>query len=248
MRSLTGTRSKRRRATGPWSEVFSQRLRSRIHRGGQGRGGRARLCRRLHRAARLRDDLPALHGLHPRRRPVLMRRSATCSPRHRTNIRASPRPAPARSGSKMPARPGSPASSAIRHDAAGTLTSGGSIANLTAVVAAREARDPEGGGAVYVTRFAHHCIDKALHIAGRGRSPQAADRDRRRYRMSVEALEAGARRRPPQRHPAMARRRFCGDRRHRRDRSAAGDRRSLPPLWRLAPCRRRLWRPVLAVR
>ena len=65
-------------------------------------------------------------------------------------------------------------------DAAGTLTSGGSIANLTAIVAAREARDPDGGGAVYVTRFAHHCVDKALHIAGRGRSPRAHDRDRRR--------------------------------------------------------------------
>jgi glutamate/tyrosine decarboxylase-like PLP-dependent enzyme len=40
-------------------------------------------------------------------------------------------------------------------EAAGTLTSGGSIANLTAIVTAREARDPDGGGAVYVTRFAH---------------------------------------------------------------------------------------------
>jgi len=75
------------------------------------------------------------------------------------------------------------------HDAAGTLTSGGSIANLTAIVTAREARDPDGGGAIYVTRFAHYCIDKALHIAGRGRSPKriiATDED---YHMSVEALE-----------------------------------------------------------
>src|SRR3954453_4619561 len=74
-------------------------------------------------------------------------------------------------------------------DAAGTLTSGGSVANLTAIVAAREARDPVGGGAIYVTRFAHYCIDKALHIAGRGRSPKrliATDAD---YRMSLDALE-----------------------------------------------------------
>jgi len=56
--------------------------------------------------------------------------------------------------------------------AAGTLTSGGSIANLTAIVAARDALDADGGGAVYTTRFAHYCIDKALHIAGRGRSPR----------------------------------------------------------------------------
>jgi len=74
-------------------------------------------------------------------------------------------------------------------DSAGTLTSGGSIANLTAVVAAREARDPDGGGAVYVTRFAHYCIDKALHIAGRGRSPKRVIATDEKLRMSVEALE-----------------------------------------------------------
>jgi glutamate/tyrosine decarboxylase-like PLP-dependent enzyme len=54
--------------------------------------------------------------------------------------------------------------------AAGTLTSGGSLANLTALVAARDARDPDGGGAIYMTRFVHHRVDKALHIAGRGRA------------------------------------------------------------------------------
>lgn len=73
--------------------------------------------------------------------------------------------------------------------AAGTLTSGGSMANLTAVVAAREARDPDGGGAVYVTRFAHYCIDKALHIAGRGRSPKRVIATDDNCRMSVAALE-----------------------------------------------------------
>jgi len=75
------------------------------------------------------------------------------------------------------------------HEAAGTLTSGGSIANLTAVVAAREARDPQGGGAIYVTRFAHYCIEKALHIAGRGRSPKRVVATDENYRMSLEALE-----------------------------------------------------------
>jgi glutamate/tyrosine decarboxylase-like PLP-dependent enzyme len=74
-------------------------------------------------------------------------------------------------------------------DSGGTLTSGGSIANLTAIVAAREARDPDGGGAIYVTRFAHYCIDKALHIAGRGRSPKRVIATDEAYRMSVEALE-----------------------------------------------------------
>jgi glutamate/tyrosine decarboxylase-like PLP-dependent enzyme len=73
--------------------------------------------------------------------------------------------------------------------AAGTLTSGGSLANLTAIVAARDAGDQDGGGAVYTTRFAHHCVDKALHIAGRGRAPRRQIATDARYRMSVEALE-----------------------------------------------------------
>lgn len=74
--------------------------------------------------------------------------------------------------------------------AAGTLTSGGSIANLTAVVAAREAKDPEAGGAVYLTRFAHYCVDKALHIAGRGRAPKRLIDTDEHHRMSLAALEA----------------------------------------------------------
>lgn len=73
---------------------------------------------------------------------------------------------------------------------AGTLTSGGSLANLTAIVAAREAGDPDGGGAVYTTRFAHYCVDKALHIAGRGRAPKRLIETDGRCRMSVAALEA----------------------------------------------------------
>ncbi|HEX8514091.1 MAG TPA: aminotransferase class I/II-fold pyridoxal phosphate-dependent enzyme [Allosphingosinicella sp.] len=72
--------------------------------------------------------------------------------------------------------------------AAGTLTSGGSLANLTAIVAAREARDEEGGGAVYMSRSAHHCIDKALRIAGRARAPTRLIETDERHRMRVDAL------------------------------------------------------------
>ena len=72
---------------------------------------------------------------------------------------------------------------------AGTLTSGGSLANLTAIVTAREAHDPDGGGAIYMTRFAHHCVDKALHIAGRKRAPTRLVATDDRCRMSVAALE-----------------------------------------------------------
>ena len=74
--------------------------------------------------------------------------------------------------------------------AAGTLTSGGSIANLTAIVAARDARDADGGGAVYTSRFAHHCVDKALHIAGRGRAPRRQIATDGNHRMSAAALAA----------------------------------------------------------
>jgi glutamate/tyrosine decarboxylase-like PLP-dependent enzyme len=72
--------------------------------------------------------------------------------------------------------------------AAGTLTSGGSLANLTAIVAAREARDEEGGGAVYLSRSAHHCIDKALRIAGRARAPRRLIATDDRHRMSADSL------------------------------------------------------------
>lgn len=73
--------------------------------------------------------------------------------------------------------------------AGGTLTSGGSVANLTAIVAARDARDADGGGVVYVTRFAHYCVDKALHIAGRGRAPKRVVATDDSLRMDLRALE-----------------------------------------------------------
>jgi aromatic-L-amino-acid decarboxylase len=72
--------------------------------------------------------------------------------------------------------------------AAGTLTSGGSLANLTAIVAAREARDREGGGVVYSTPFVHHCVDKAITIAGRGRAPHRRVATDQSHRMRADAL------------------------------------------------------------
>lgn len=74
--------------------------------------------------------------------------------------------------------------------AAGTLTSGGSIANLTAIVAGREARDEPGGGAVYMSRTAHYCVDKALRIAGRSRAPRRLIETDERHRMRADALAA----------------------------------------------------------
>jgi aromatic-L-amino-acid decarboxylase len=73
--------------------------------------------------------------------------------------------------------------------AAGTLTSGGSMANLTAIVAAREALDDEGGGAVYLSSTAHHCIEKALRIAGRAGAPRRLVPTDERHRMRADRLE-----------------------------------------------------------
>lgn len=54
--------------------------------------------------------------------------------------------------------------------AAGHLASGGSIANLTAIVTARDAVELHSSeyetAAIYLTEQVHHCIDKAIRIAG----------------------------------------------------------------------------------
>lgn len=52
----------------------------------------------------------------------------------------------------------------------GNIASGGSIANLTAITTARDAHGLKGAdlasSVVYLTSQAHHCIEKALRIAG----------------------------------------------------------------------------------
>lgn len=76
--------------------------------------------------------------------------------------------------------------------AAGDLTSGGSIANLTALVCAREAFaiDPPAiaGSVVYMTSQAHHCIGKALHILGLGSCVQRQIGQDDGFRMQPDSL------------------------------------------------------------
>lgn len=78
-------------------------------------------------------------------------------------------------------------------ESGGDLTSGGSMANLSAIVTAREemqvrARDVENG-CIYMTEDAHHCIDKALRAAGLADSRKRLVPMDGRFRMDAGALE-----------------------------------------------------------
>jgi glutamate/tyrosine decarboxylase-like PLP-dependent enzyme len=77
---------------------------------------------------------------------------------------------------------------------AGDLTSGGSIANLSAIAAARDAcglkaRDVERS-VVYLSKQTHHCIEKALRIAGLSECVKRYIPLDGRYRMRADALAA----------------------------------------------------------
>ena len=77
--------------------------------------------------------------------------------------------------------------------AGGNLTSGGSIANLIGIVAARDAhnlkpKDIERS-VIYLTQQAHHSIDKAIRIAGLNECIVRYIPIDTRYRMDADALE-----------------------------------------------------------
>jgi glutamate/tyrosine decarboxylase-like PLP-dependent enzyme len=77
---------------------------------------------------------------------------------------------------------------------AGDLTSGGSLATLSALVAARDAHgiDHEAvpRSCVYLTEDAHHCVGTALHVAGLGAVPKRRVPMDARFRMDVAALRS----------------------------------------------------------
>ena len=76
--------------------------------------------------------------------------------------------------------------------AGGTIASGGSLATLAAIATARDAHGLKGAdyatAAVYLTTQAHHCIEKALRIAGLGEAPIRHVPMDDRFRMRPEAL------------------------------------------------------------
>jgi glutamate/tyrosine decarboxylase-like PLP-dependent enzyme len=75
----------------------------------------------------------------------------------------------------------------------GNLSSGGSIANLIGIVTARDAHGLKGRdferAVVYLSDQAHHCIDKAIRVAGMGECVRRRVRLDDGYRMIPEALE-----------------------------------------------------------
>jgi len=77
--------------------------------------------------------------------------------------------------------------------AAGNLSSGGSIANLIAIVAARDTHEIVGErlnqSVIYLTEHAHHSIDKALHVAGLDGAVRQLVPVDDRFRMDATALE-----------------------------------------------------------
>jgi glutamate/tyrosine decarboxylase-like PLP-dependent enzyme len=77
--------------------------------------------------------------------------------------------------------------------ALGTLASGGSIANLTGIVAARDAMgigpSEVSRAPIYVTRQVHHCVTKALRLAGLGEAPIRPVPLDERFRMRANELE-----------------------------------------------------------
>ncbi len=76
--------------------------------------------------------------------------------------------------------------------AGGTIASGGSIATLAAIATARDAHGLKGAdyrsAVVYLTTQAHHCIERALRIAGMGEAPVRHIPVDDRFRMRSDAL------------------------------------------------------------
>ena len=77
--------------------------------------------------------------------------------------------------------------------AAGNLTSGGSIANLSSIVTARESHNLKSkdyqSAVVYLSEHTHHSIHKALHIAGMSDCIQRIVDVDEQGRMQVDSLE-----------------------------------------------------------
>lgn len=77
--------------------------------------------------------------------------------------------------------------------AAGALLSGGSIANLSCIVTARDAQGIKSAdvpnSVIYLTEQVHHCVTKAIRIAGLGEAQIRYVPIDDRFRMQADALD-----------------------------------------------------------
>ena len=213
----------------PGTEVFAQRLDPEFAEDGP------RSRRRCSTMSAQCVDRPGLHHHLARASwPISraagcsIRRSATSSPPRRTNIRASPRPAPARCGSRMPAPPGWPSVIGYPRDGRRHADLGRQHRQSD-----RHRRRPRSARSGRRRRGLHHPLRPSLRRQGaahRRPRPRAAAADRDRRSLPHVGRRARGRRSSEdrrRRHPALAGRRLGRHGRHRRDRSAAGDRRRL---------------------
>jgi aromatic-L-amino-acid/L-tryptophan decarboxylase len=78
--------------------------------------------------------------------------------------------------------------------AMGNLTSGGSIANLIAIVTARDAKEITSAkvatSCIYLTKQAHHSVHKAIRIAGLGEAHLREIDVDSRFKMDISQLQA----------------------------------------------------------
>jgi aromatic-L-amino-acid decarboxylase len=79
--------------------------------------------------------------------------------------------------------------------AQGLLTSGGSLSNFSAIVAARQAKlgEEPAGGTIYFSSETHYCVPKAARLAGFPRAALRALPVDERFRLRPDALAAALR-------------------------------------------------------
>ena len=135
-------------------------------------------------------------------------------------------------------------------DTRGLFTTGGSMATFNAIVCARERHlgAEIRRGVLYTSDQAHHSVLKSAKLAGVMPDRVRAIASDDRFRLRVDLLRDGHRRRSPGRADAVRRRVERGDDEHRRGRSARRDRRPVRRRRAVAPRRRRLRRVLLSVR
>ncbi len=126
----------------------------------------------------------------------------------------------------------------------GTLTGGGSAANLMGLTMAREAKTPanERGlhlaplGVVYASEQVHMAVPKAVAMIGIGRQNLRTIPCDESYRMIPSKAGGGDPQGQEAGHDSSCRGGIGGDSEYRSDRSAARNRRNCACAWRVAAC------------